>query len=315
MSNRRRLPHDPSSARRGAFSGFTLIELLVVLSIISLVMAILLPSLSGARRRGRATVCLANLKTLGQGLQMYATDHRDQLVPGRLPKLNDDHWRSLVLGGWKYRPTFLAIMGTNVGIPPFDDPLPSRTLTDRFGQPGDRQDYSSKAYVCPSVSDWTDERNGSYGYNYQFLGNSRLRDASDPRSFKNWPVSMSRISSPSTTVAVADCVGTAAAFPRDQRTGYVNNSRDAQALGNEGFNLDPPRLDLVHGEIADRDGYRSAADDRHLGRSQVLWVDTHASPMTLDQLGYRVETDGVVAVDGNNSLWTGTGRDVAWTQP
>jgi hypothetical protein len=37
--------------------------------------------------------------------------------------------------------------------------------------------------------------------------------------------------------------------------------------------------------------------------------------MTLDQLGYRVEIDGVVAANGNNSLWTGTGRDVAWTQP
>jgi len=302
--------------RHGQAMGFTLIELLVVISIIAVVTALLLPSLAGARQQGRATVCLADLRTLGQGLVMYSTQHRDQFVPGRLPKLDDDNWRALVLGGWKYRPTFLAMMGTNVAIPPFDDPMSSKGLTDRFGEPGDRQNYASKVYVCPSVAHWTDERNGSYGYNYQFLGNSRLRDPSgDPNSFKNWPVTTSQILSPSTTVAVGDCMGTTAAFPRHQRMPYMNNSRDPRAFGNEGFNLDPPRLDLINGEIADRDGYRSAADDRHLGRCNILWVDAHATSMTLEQLGYQVGPDGVIGTNGNNGLWSLTGRDEAWSQP
>ncbi|MBN2560888.1 MAG: type II secretion system protein [Phycisphaerae bacterium] len=296
--------------------GFTLIELLVVVAIISILAAVLLPSLSAARQRGYATKCLANLQSLGRGLVMYSTDHRDQLVPGRLPKLDNDHWRALVLGGWKYRPTFLAMMGTNVGIRPFDDPMPSKNMTDRFGEPGDQQNYSSEVYVCPAVADWTDERNGSYGYNYQFLGNSRLRDSSDPWSFKNWPVTISHVRSPSTTVAVGDSMGTAAAFPRDQRVPYSNNSRDPQAFANEGFNLDPPRLDLANGEIADHnDGNRSAVDPRHLGRANILWADAHASSMTLNQLGYQVADDGVVGTEGNNGLWCPTGRDEAWTQP
>jgi prepilin-type processing-associated H-X9-DG protein len=293
---------------------FTLVELLAVVAIISIVIAILLPSLSGARRQGQAAVCLANLRTLGQGLIMYSTQHRDQFVPGRLPRLDDDHWRALVLGGWKYRPTFLAMMGTNVGIPPFDDPLSSRNLTDRFGQQGDRQDYGSKVYVCPAAADWTDERNGSYGYNYQFLGNSRLGDESDPWSFKNWPVGTTQIRSPSTTVAVGDSMGTAAAFARPQRAPYLNNSRDPRALANEGFNLDPPRLDLANGEIADGDGYRSAADPRHSGRSNILWADGHAGSMTLEKLGYQVAADGVVGTEGNNALWSLTNRDEAWVR-
>ena len=312
-------PRSCGAGRAGSIrrlAAFTLIELLVVMAILSLLVAILLPGLSVARQRGHATVCLANLQTLGKGLTMYSTDHDDQLVPGRLPRVDNDNWRALVLGGWKYRPTFLAMMGTHVGIAPFDDPMPSRTLYDRFGERGDQQNYSSRAYVCPLVADWTDERNGSYGYNYQFLGNSRLLDDADPLSFKNWPVSTSRLLSPATLVAVADSAGTAASYPRDERLSYLNNARDASRMGNEGFNLDPPRVDAVNGEMAGlEEGHNSAADDRHLGRVNVLWVDTHASAMTIEQLGYRVEANGVVRQDGNNSLWTPSHRDEAWIRP
>lgn len=59
-------------------SGFTLIELLTVISIISLLMAILLPALSGARRRSRSTKCQANVRELAVATLQYASRHDDR---------------------------------------------------------------------------------------------------------------------------------------------------------------------------------------------------------------------------------------------
>ena len=61
---------------------FTLIELLVVISIIALLMAILLPSLGKAREQARRATCMANLRSIGQGIYLYAHDNDGRLVPG-----------------------------------------------------------------------------------------------------------------------------------------------------------------------------------------------------------------------------------------
>lgn len=61
---------------------FTLIELLVVISVISLLMAILLPSLGKAREQARRAACMANLRSIGQGIFLYAHDNDGRLVPG-----------------------------------------------------------------------------------------------------------------------------------------------------------------------------------------------------------------------------------------
>jgi prepilin-type N-terminal cleavage/methylation domain-containing protein/prepilin-type processing-associated H-X9-DG protein len=55
--------------------GFTLVELLVVIAVIALLISILLPSLSGARRVAQATICLSNLKQCGQVFLLYSLDH------------------------------------------------------------------------------------------------------------------------------------------------------------------------------------------------------------------------------------------------
>ena len=61
--------------------GFTLVELLVVISIIALLLAILMPSLSKAREQARRVVCLSNLKQLGLAMEMYLEDNRELYPP------------------------------------------------------------------------------------------------------------------------------------------------------------------------------------------------------------------------------------------
>lgn len=68
--------------RRQHSAGFTLIELLVVVAIIALLMAILLPALSGARAQAKAVQCIANLKQFGVLNAMYASAYSNRLPPG-----------------------------------------------------------------------------------------------------------------------------------------------------------------------------------------------------------------------------------------
>jgi prepilin-type N-terminal cleavage/methylation domain-containing protein/prepilin-type processing-associated H-X9-DG protein len=71
--------------------GFTLTELLVVIGVIALLIGILLPTLSRARESSRRTACLANLRTLGQAMIMYAQNFQDKFPNGNPPLKWDDY--------------------------------------------------------------------------------------------------------------------------------------------------------------------------------------------------------------------------------
>jgi len=70
------LPRGQSSRLRA----FTLVELLVVIGIIAVLIGILLPALNKARAAANTTVCLSNLRSIGQGWSLYLNKSK-----GRLP--------------------------------------------------------------------------------------------------------------------------------------------------------------------------------------------------------------------------------------
>jgi len=61
--------------------GFTLVELLVVIAIISILAAMLLPTLARSKDKACQIKCVSNLKQLGYAIQMFADDH-SELLPG-----------------------------------------------------------------------------------------------------------------------------------------------------------------------------------------------------------------------------------------
>ncbi len=88
----------PQSIRRFHLPpAFTLVELLVVIGIISILAAILLPTLAGAKRRAHAVQCISNLRQLGQATFLYASDYNDQLPFAWIREPNPKHNNFLAL--------------------------------------------------------------------------------------------------------------------------------------------------------------------------------------------------------------------------
>jgi prepilin-type processing-associated H-X9-DG protein len=83
--------------------GFTLVELLVVIGVIAVLIGMLLPALSKAQQQAKWLKCQANLRTIGQYLQMYSNQWRGACYPpglgaGTIPP--DNCWPKYVFGVW-----------------------------------------------------------------------------------------------------------------------------------------------------------------------------------------------------------------------
>lgn len=121
-------------------SAFTLIELLVVISVLALLIGITIPALGHARESARRAKCLANLRSIGQGFQLYLNDSR-----GLFPYV-----RPLHAGSGPFEPT------------PTNDPSLLDLLAQYLDAPVPRRGEDgffivSDPYKCPSDRSSTDE--------------------------------------------------------------------------------------------------------------------------------------------------------------
>jgi prepilin-type N-terminal cleavage/methylation domain-containing protein/prepilin-type processing-associated H-X9-DG protein len=98
-----------SCPRRSARNAVTLVELLVVVSIISLLMALLLPALNSAREASRRTACQNNLRQFGIGMHEHAGRFNGLFCSGAFDWLADG---SVTEIGWV---ADLVNKGTPVG--------------------------------------------------------------------------------------------------------------------------------------------------------------------------------------------------------
>jgi prepilin-type N-terminal cleavage/methylation domain-containing protein len=72
-------------------SAFTLLEVLVVVAVVALLLAILIPTLAGAKEKSRRVVCQENLHQFSIGLNAYANSNNQVLPSGRSDAPGDEH--------------------------------------------------------------------------------------------------------------------------------------------------------------------------------------------------------------------------------
>jgi prepilin-type N-terminal cleavage/methylation domain-containing protein len=305
-------------------AGFTLIELLTVIAILTLLIGILIPSLSASRQGAKANACLSKLKGIGTAFAVYLTENKDTFPPHRLKNPAPGSEVDYVNEYNRKHPRWQWFLETGFG--PVIDPKPFARLEAPFGDEGlgavlNGTTMTHDVFVCPSLDDERfshDERNGAYGFNYQYLGNARTQ--SNPKVWDNFPVPSHRIKSPAQTVLVADSRG---AGPRH---------------GAHSYTLDPPRLateqhavqfgpDAAHVEGGHDPAVNaySPVELRHRKRANVIVVDTHGESQTWWDLGYDAPSDSSdpnygkifpvwdaeTSISGkwSNRKWNGTGSD------
>jgi prepilin-type N-terminal cleavage/methylation domain-containing protein/prepilin-type processing-associated H-X9-DG protein len=259
--------------------GFTLVELLVVIGIIAVLISILLPTLSSARRAAANVQCLSNLRQIGTGVIMYMNANAGVAPPalhiGRFPKEWSKWWPNALNEGKYVKGTNSE--GGNVYLCPSSlnelqmnwwDLPPSRISNSGY------QRYVGYAKQVTNANDSTEDVISSYAVN-AFWGSAEPDPGNPPFGWQT----------PRPQVAIyTEC------FPFvqfDERTVY--KARAPKTLGIkesarvvlvfDGFfmhAMEGERFQLRHGNARDK--------NQKNRRCNIVFLDGHAEGMNGSQL-------------------------------
>ena len=137
---------------------FTLIEVLVVISIISLLIAILLPALGNARKAAHSAQCLARLKQIGVAMTNYYVDHNGQLPSGA----------NNVFSGYGWSNQIAIYLGTPGGDTPYETHAKPR-------------DHFNNIFACPQQPE------GNFNGNFPSFGANPFLGPHGPGDVPLWP--------------------------------------------------------------------------------------------------------------------------------
>ncbi|MCB9857690.1 MAG: type II secretion system protein [Phycisphaerales bacterium] len=259
------------SARRLAFRAFTLLELLVVTAISALLIAVLLPALSSARREGKAVSCGAKLRELGNTLSMYANDYEGRMMPAA-------YWSFSTIGTGPV----VYWWGTNeLSVVDHERGFVWPYLQSRLEQSG--------VYECPEQPWGSYIPQGAaggvtstYGYNGYYLSPEHTPGWGFQIGHRRWQ-SVSSVKDPSRVFAFGDAaIDLGAARPH-------NNAL-----------LDPPMLFGGGGWTANMNPTTSF---RHRHRAQIVHVDGHVAAYRAEPAWLTSARFGIGAVGVENGPW------------
>jgi prepilin-type N-terminal cleavage/methylation domain-containing protein/prepilin-type processing-associated H-X9-DG protein len=139
-----RLLADARRQCRGRGRGaFTLVELLVVIGIIALLIGILMPALSGARRSANNAKCMSNMRQLGLALRMYCEAYKGHMPYTAIRPQNYDVFGQSFTNDEVFWWVRIQLDGYLPGI---DDPSTNKTIAQC---PADERPFTPSSYTGP----------------------------------------------------------------------------------------------------------------------------------------------------------------------
>ena len=169
---------------------FTLIELLVVISIISLLIAILIPALASARRTAQSVQCKSNMRQVLIAFSIYHGDFNETFPPTSYSKVGTTGFGTL---------TWADLLKNNLG-----SHTPDITTTNLTNGSTD----VPKVFQCPTLDASVQTYTRWIGTGYNNHGLSPKGDNTTGSVlggfWAGWWVSLSKVTSPSEILVTAD---------------------------------------------------------------------------------------------------------------